>query len=89
MLSVQQLAIGQTATIIGFRDASAYVARLQSLGLVRGTQFEVVRTAPLGDPIELKLRGFRLAIRAKEADCLLIATEEPSTSLHPRTSNRC
>jgi ferrous iron transport protein A len=87
MLSVQQLAIGQTATIIGFRDASAYVARLQSLGLVRGTQFEVVRTAPLGDPIELKLRGFRLAIRAKEADCLLIATEEPSTSFHPRTSS--
>ena len=87
MLSVQQLAIGQTATIIGFRDASAYVARLQSLGLVRGTQFEVVRTAPLGDPIELKLRGFRLAIRAKEADCLLIATEEPSASFHPRTSN--
>ena len=87
MLSGQQLAIGQTATIIGFRDASAYVARLQSLGLVRGTQFEVVRTAPLGDPIELKLRGFRLAIRAKEADCLLIATEEPSRSFHPRTSN--
>ena len=87
MLSVQQLDIGQTATIIGFRDESAYVARLQSLGLVRGTQFEVVRTAPLGDPIELKLRGFRLAIRAKEADCLLIATEEPSASFHPRTSN--
>ncbi|MCH2354278.1 MAG: ferrous iron transport protein A [Pseudomonadales bacterium] len=87
MLSVQQLAIGQTATIIGFRDESAYVARLQSLGLVRGTQFEVVRTAPLGDPIELKLRGFRLAIRAKEADCLLIATEEPSASFHLRTSN--
>ena len=87
MLSVQQLAIGQTATVIGFRDASAYVARLQSLGLVRGTQFEVVRTAPLGDPIALKLRGFRLAIRAKEADCLLIATEEPASSFRARTSN--
>ncbi len=87
MLSVQQLAVGQTATIIGFRDKGAYVARLQSLGLVRGTRFEVVRTAPLGDPIELKLRGFRLAIRANEADCLLIATEDPSTSFHPRSSN--
>ncbi len=87
MLSVQQLAVGQTATIIGFRDKGAYVARLQSLGLVRGTRFEVVRTAPLGDPIELKLRGFRLAIRAKEADCLLIATEEPPTSFHSRASN--
>ena len=86
MLSVQHLAIGQTATIIGFRDESAYVERLRSLGLVRGTQLEVVRTAPLGAPVELKLRGFRLAIRAREADCLIIKTEEPSSVLQPPTN---
>ena len=86
MLSVQHLAIGQTATIIGFRDESAYVERLRSLGLVRGTQIEVVRTAPLGDPVELKLRGFRLAIRALEADCLIIETEESSSVLQPPTN---
>ena len=86
MLSVQHLAIGQTATIIGFRDESAYVERLRSLGLVRGTQIEVVRTAPLGDPVELKLRGFRLAIRAREADCLIIETEESSSVLQPLTN---
>ena len=86
MLSVQHLAIGQPATIIGFRDESAYVERLRSLGLVRGTQIEVVRTAPLGDPVELKLRGFRLAIRAREADCLIIETEESSSVLQPPTN---
>ena len=86
MLSVQHLAIGQTATIIGFRDESGYVERLRSLGLVRGTQIEVVRTAPLGDPVELKLRGFRLAIRAREADCLIIETEESSSVLQPPTN---
>ena len=86
MLSVQHLAIGQTATIIGFRDENAYVERLRSLGLVRGTQIEVVRTAPLGDPVELKLRGFRLAIRAREADCLIIETEESSSVLQPPTN---
>ena len=86
MLSVQHLAIGQTATIIGFRVESAYVERLRSLGLVRGTQIEVVRTAPLGDPVELKLRGFRLAIRAREADCLIIETEESSSVLQPPTN---
>ena len=86
MLSVQHLAIGQTATIIGFRDENAYVERLRSLGLVRGTQIEVVRTAPLGDPVELKLRGFRLAIRAREADCLIIETEDSSSVLQPPTN---
>ena len=86
MSLIQHLAIGQTATIIGFRDESAYVERLRSLGLVRGTQIEVVRTAPLGDPVELKLRGFRLAIRAREADCLIIETEESSSVLQPPTN---
>ena len=86
MLSVQHLAICQTATIIGFRYESAYVERLRSLGLVRGTQNEVVRTAPLGDPVELKLRGFRLAIHAREADCLIIETEESSSVLQPPTN---
>ncbi len=86
MSLIQHLAIGQTATIIGFRDESAYVERLRSLGLVPGTQIEVVRTAPLGDPVELKLRGFRLAIRAREADCLVIETEETSSVLQPATN---
>ena len=80
MPSIQQLAIGETATVIGFRDESAYVERLKSLGLVRGTRFQVLRAAPLGDPIELRLRGFRLAIRAREADCLIIETEASSSA---------
>ena len=80
MPSIQQLAMGETATVIGFRDESAYVERLKSLGLVRGTRFQVLRAAPLGDPIELRLRGFRLAIRAREADCLIIETEASSSA---------
>ena len=86
MPSIQQLAIGETATVIGFRDESAYVQRLQSLGLVRGTRFQVLRAAPLGDPIELRLRGFRLAIRAREADCLIIETEASSSAPRRPTS---
>lgn len=86
MPSIQQLAMGETATVIGFRDESAYVERLKSLGLVRGTRFQVLRAAPLGDPIELRLRGFRLAIRAREADCLIIETEASSSAPRRPTS---
>ena len=78
--------MGETATVIGFRDESAYVERLKSLGLVRGTRFQVLRAAPLGDPIELRLRGFRLAIRAREADCLIIETEASSSAPRRPTS---
>ena len=86
MPAIQQLAMGETATVIGFRDESAYVERLKSLGLVRGTRFQVLRAAPLGDPIELRLRGFRLAIRAREADCLIIEAEASSSAPRRPTS---
>jgi len=50
----------------------AYRQRLIALGLIPGTQFEVSRIAPLGDPIELTLRGFSLSLRKGEADLLEI-----------------
>jgi ferrous iron transport protein A len=40
------------------------------LGLIRGTQIKVVRVAPLGDPIEVTLRGFMLTLRRAEAACI-------------------
>ncbi len=42
------------------------------LGLLRGTTIEVVRAAPLGDPIELKLRGFMLTLRRAEAEHITV-----------------
>lgn len=46
--------------------------RLMELGLLKGTPIELVRYAPLGDPIEIKIRGFRLSIRKEEADSVVI-----------------
>jgi len=44
----------------------AYRNRLMSLGLTPGTEFRVDRRAPLGDPVEITLRGYRLSLRAAE-----------------------
>ena len=46
--------------------------RLMDLGLIRGTAVEVVRTAPLGDPIEVRVRGFMLSLRRAEADHITV-----------------
>jgi ferrous iron transport protein A len=40
--------------------------RLQEMGLVEGTEFRVVKVAPLGDPIEIEIRGYRLCLRKRE-----------------------
>ena len=42
------------------------------MGLTKTTQFTVVRRAPLGDPIEIRVRGFSLSLRKNEADALLV-----------------
>lgn len=47
--------------------------RLLELGLLKGTTVEMIRYAPLGDPIEIKMRGYRLSIRKEEADSVIIS----------------
>lgn len=49
---------------------SAYRNRLIAMGLLPGTPFEVVRIAPLGDPVEMRVRGYSLSLRKEEADIL-------------------
>ena len=48
------------------------VRRLMDLGLIRGTLVEVIRTAPLGDPLEVRLRGFMLTLRRSEAEHITV-----------------
>lgn len=55
------------AKVVAVGGAPAFRRRLMELGLVPGTAIEVVRVAPLGDPIQLLVRGCRLSIRRKEA----------------------
>jgi len=50
-------------------------ARLQDLGFVPGTRLEVRRRAPLGDPVEIELRGYRLCLRTEQLDCLRVEVE--------------
>ena len=71
-VSLEDLQVGDTARVSGFRDASGYAQRLMQLGLVPGTEIEVKRVAPLGDPIEIRFRGFSLVLRPAEAHSLIL-----------------
>jgi len=52
--------------------AGGYRAKLLSMGLTPGAVFTVQRVAPMGDPVEIALRGFRLTLRRAEADALQV-----------------
>ncbi len=67
------LKVGDQGKIIGFdKMGKAYRKRLLAMGLTPGTEFKITRFAPLGDPVELKIRGFALTLRKNEAAVLLI-----------------
>lgn len=62
------LKVGDSAIISSEQSSDDQAdQRLMVLGLTPGTQFHVTRVAPLGDPIEIKLRGFNLSLRRAEA----------------------
>ena len=72
-ISLKMLAVGDQGKIVGFeKSGKAYRKRLLAMGLTPGTEFKITRFAPLGDPIEIKIRGFSLTLRKNEATVLLI-----------------
>ena len=71
-VSLKDLRVGDTALVSGFRDQSSYTQQLMRLGLIPGTRIEVKRVAPLGDPIEIRFRGFSLVLRPAEAQSLCL-----------------
>jgi ferrous iron transport protein A len=72
-VNLKNLAVGDLGRIVGFdQSGKAYRKRLLAMGLTPGTEFSVTRFAPMGDPVEIKLRGFSLTLRKDEAAVLLI-----------------
>jgi ferrous iron transport protein A len=73
MPSLDQLRVGQQARITAVAGADSLVQRLLEMGLIDGEELEVVGVAPLGDPIELRLRDYRLSLRRTEAARIQVA----------------
>jgi len=72
-MQFSQLKRGQKGRIIHLLAGEVvYRKRLISMGLLPGTEFIVTRIAPLGDPIEICVRGFNLSLRKNEAEILQI-----------------
>lgn len=72
-LLFSELRRGDEAEVLGYGAmADHYRNRLLSMGLTPGTRFRVERRAPLGDPVEISLRGFRLSVRRDEAAALRV-----------------
>jgi len=71
-VKLSELALGASAVIREFPKAGAASVRLREMGLLVGTTVTLVRAAPMGDPLEIKVRGCHLTLRRSEADHVLV-----------------
>ena len=72
--------IGTTATVTEIKLPPASRPRLMEMGLLVGTSVELVRFAPLGDPVEIKVRGYNLTLRKHEAELIFVKATAASTA---------
>ena len=66
------VAIGTIATVAEIKLPPQSRPRLMEMGLLVGTKIELVRFAPLGDPVEIKVRGYNLTLRRNEAEQIFV-----------------
>ena len=70
MNTLKETAIGQTVKIVKVRGEGAVRRRIMDMGMTKGTEVFVRKVAPLGDPIEVTVRGYELSIRKADAEMI-------------------
>ncbi|MCI7685655.1 MAG: ferrous iron transport protein A [Clostridiales bacterium] len=70
MKTLRDVPIGQSATVIKIHGSGALKRRIMDMGITKGTEIYVRKVAPLGDPLEVTVRGYELSVRKEDADIL-------------------
>ncbi len=73
--SLDQLAIGENAIVVAVHGKGAVKRRLMDMGVTKNVRITVRKSAPLGDPLEITLRGYELMLRKEEAALILVQKE--------------
>ena len=71
MTTLGELQVGDSAKVTGYSEAGgSYRRKLLTMGLTPGAEIGITRVAPMGDPVEIRVRGFALSLRKEEAAAL-------------------
>ena len=79
-MKLSELSVGSSAGVREVPKNGAAFIRLREMGLLAGTRITLIRTAPLGDPIEIKVRGYHLTLRKSEAEHVVVEPEGSTKS---------
>ena len=70
MKTLKQVKVGATVKVVKLHGEGAIKRRIMDMGITRGTEVFVRKVAPLGDPMELRVRGYELSIRRSDAEMI-------------------
>lgn len=74
MKTLKQVGIGETVRVVKIHGEGATKRRIMDMGITKGVEIHVRKVAPLGDPVEVTVRGYELSLRKADAD--MIEVEE-------------
>ena len=64
--------VGSTVVVTKIEGDSAYKRRIMDMGITKGSELYIRKVAPLGDPVEITVRGYELSVRKKDAQCVQV-----------------
>lgn len=76
MKTLRQAQVGQTVKVVKLHGEGALRRRMMDMGITKGTEIYIRKIAPLGDPVEVNIRGYELTLRKEDAGIVEIETEE-------------
>ena len=73
MTTLRDIGVGETSTVVKIHGEGKTKRRIMDMGITKGTEIYVRKVAPLGDPVEITVRGYELSLRKADADILEMA----------------
>ena len=71
-MTLRDAAVGSTVVVSKITGDPAYKRRIMDMGITKGSEIFIRKVAPLGDPVEITVRGYELSVRKNDAQCVLV-----------------
>ena len=69
-MTLGEAKVGSTVTVTKIEGDGAYKRRIMDMGITKGSEIYIRKVAPLGDPVEITVRGYELSVRKNDAQCV-------------------
>lgn len=73
-MTLRDAQVGSTVVVTKIEGDSAYKRRIMDMGITKGSELYIRKVAPLGDPVEITVRGYELTVRKDDAQCVQVIT---------------